>query len=105
MIFKTSSSFVILNILRVNIFSFSNVALVSCNSRLFEIVPSLISNCSFSVLLFSSSFPSLLPTRMPCSRPSLLNPYAILSIPSHISISSPSGKSLIKSKLPVMMAA
>ena len=57
MIFKTSSSFVILNILRVNIFSFSNVALVSCNSRLFEIVPSLISNCSFSVLLFSSSFP------------------------------------------------
>ena len=97
MIFKASSSFVILNIFRVNIFSFSNVALVSCNSRLFEIVPSLISNCSFSVLLFSSSFPSLLP--------SFLNPYAILSIPSHISISSPSGKSLIKSKLPVMMAA
>ena len=86
---------------KVSLLSFSIVQLLIVLSVSLDTFPNLTFNKDNSVFFFSSSFPSFLPS----VRPSLLNYSAILSIPSHISISSPSGKSLIKSKLPVIIAA
>jgi len=61
MIFKTSSSLLMLKIFNVSSFNFSSDVVVSFSSKGFDKVPSFTLSCSFKVFRFSSCLPFSIP--------------------------------------------